>query len=496
MATPLNDTIDCFSVRIDAWFSPRLVTYIEGFVYLQVSTCFPCPVCDHRVEILKRKLHDGAHSRFSLAGNEVLLGLAGHWSYNVVLANKKAIFVFPYAGPNTPKDIADFLTTMLLLEVTVERGYGQVMPLSSIPGGFEIPDYMSASETARGMEILSKRLIERGGEGELMKQQSKNKSLLIAALVLKDGNIEESCESLIHFAQKYTLEDRMIGRALSWGGWDARKVEQVLYGYYYNADTVLYISTAQPEPQLLAARVKKVYDQTIHSDLNKSIDHGRPFHNTVYYRLHQEFYSHLPSHGWSLANLPTEIKDHLPAVPAELVSEGDLVTWLYTLENPSIYKDINSALVADDEKGLQPWMPMILVGIQYAEINPFAVETTTYRGSRITKDQFDSLRIHAVYRDPKFVSTSLSKAQAERRRVTYLCEYKIQKGCRNAVRLRHSFFKIEAEVLLPPYTPLHVIGKDDDNKVVYFSVLGTDETSRHLETEGGINDEGITTNFS
>ena len=224
----------------------------------------------------ERKLHDGAHSRFGLAGNEVLHGLAGHWSYNVVLANRKAIFVFPYAGPNTPKDIADFLTTMLLLEVTVEQGYGQVMPLPRIPGGFEIPDDLSASETARGMEILSKRLIEKGGESELMKQQSKNKSLLIAALVLKEGNIEESCESLIHFTQRYTLEDRMIGRALSWGGGDARKVEQVLYGYYYNADTILYISKAQSEPQLLAARVKKVYDHTIHSDLNKSIDHGRP----------------------------------------------------------------------------------------------------------------------------------------------------------------------------------------------------------------------------
>lgn len=143
----------------------------------------------------------------------------------------------------------------------------------------------------------------------------------------------------------------------------------MLYGYYYNADTILYISIAQPEPQLLAARVKKVYDHTIHSDLNKSIDHGRPFHNTVYCRLHQELYSHLPNHGWSLANLPTQIKDQLPPVPAELVSEGDLVTWLYTLEDTSVYKEINSALVADDEKRLRPWMSMILIGIHYAE-NP------------------------------------------------------------------------------------------------------------------------------
>lgn len=225
MATPLDDTINCFSVRIDAWFSPRLVTYIDGFIYLQVSTCFPCPVCDHRVEILKRKLH-GAHSRFGLSGNEVLHWFAGRRSYNVVLANKKAIFVFPYADPNTPKDIADLLTTMLLLEVTVEQGYGQVMPLPSIPGGFETPDDLSASETPRGMEILSKGLIENGGEGKLMKQQSKNKPLLIAALVLKEGNIEESCESLINFAQRYTLEDGMIGRALSWGGWDARKLSK------------------------------------------------------------------------------------------------------------------------------------------------------------------------------------------------------------------------------------------------------------------------------
>ena len=80
--------------------------------------------------------------------------------------------------------------------------------------------------------------------------------------------------------------------------------------------------------------------------------------------------------------------------------------------------------------------------------------------------------------------------------MTNLCEYRIRKGCSNAVRLRHSGFTVEAEVLFPLYTPLHVIGKDDHNKVACFSVLGSDETSRHSETEGRINDEGITINFS
>jgi hypothetical protein len=43
-------------VRIYGRNSPRLVSFVDSFVCFQVSTCYPCPVCDHRVETLKRKL--------------------------------------------------------------------------------------------------------------------------------------------------------------------------------------------------------------------------------------------------------------------------------------------------------------------------------------------------------------------------------------------------------------------------------------------------------
>ena len=54
--------------------------------------------------------------------------------------------------------------------------------------------------------------------------------------------------------------------------------------------------------------------------------------------------------------------------------------------------------------------------------------------------QFDALRIHAVYGDPRFVSTTKSENIATEyfrgaRGKEYTCELKIRKSCTNAVTL-------------------------------------------------------------
>jgi len=104
MPFDLEYIVDSFSVRIYGRNSPRLVSFVDGFVCFQVSTCYPCPVCDHRVETLKRKLQCGAYSHFGLLGNEVLHNLHGNRTYNIVKGDQVVFFVFPYVASNAPQD--------------------------------------------------------------------------------------------------------------------------------------------------------------------------------------------------------------------------------------------------------------------------------------------------------------------------------------------------------------------------------------------------------
>ena len=110
--------------------------------------------------------------------------------------------------------------------------------------------------------------------------------------------------------------------------------------------------------------------------------------------------------------------------------------------------------------------------------------------------QFDALRIYAVYRDPKFVSTTKSENIATEyfrgaRGKEYTCEFKIRKNYTNAVTLQVSEYEEEQEVLLTPYSPLLVIRKDKKKKLVQFAVLGDEVAKKHLESGEGRDKQGL-----
>lgn len=46
-------------------------------------------------------------------------------------------------------------------------------------------------------------------------------------------------------------------------------------------------------------------------------------------------------------------------------------------------------------------------------------------------------------------------------------------------------------MLLPPYTPLLVLRKDDEKKEIDFGIMDMDATLEHMETEEGRNAAGL-----
>lgn len=90
------------------------------------------------------------------------------------------------------------------------------------------------------------------------------------------------------------------------------------------------------------------------------------------------------------------------------------------------------------------------------------VEWTTWRGSKLTRMQADSLRLQEIIRPPMFVTTSSSRDVAEVFRDVYLIKLRAPAYCRSAGLVRQ--VSGVAEVALPPYTPLRVveIGQEPD----------------------------------
>ncbi len=81
---------------------------------------------------------------------------------------------------------------------------------------------------------------------------------------------------------------------------------------------------------------------------------------------------------------------------------------------------MNHALFEDVREKLTPWISTMMFALQHTRTDPVKNDMETWRGSHITKSQFDALRMYAVYRDPKFVSTSTSREVAEKFRDPYL----------------------------------------------------------------------------
>ncbi|MCJ1405882.1 hypothetical protein MMC11_009112 [Xylographa trunciseda] len=444
-----------------------------------------------RIETLKRALDDGVYSRAGLWGNEVIANLDVQKTYNMIKSDHQVFFVLPYHGENNPKAIVEFLSQTFMFSASVAGRRGQPLQLPIVATTYNVKaSELSLTKLLDGKTELAERLL-RSASGPFTAQQAGNQFLLIAALVVNELNVENAFKSLEKFTTAYPWEKRLpFRRCGGVGGPEARAAEQILHGYYYNTDTMLYICWYGAGPQSKAAAIKKAYDKTICSHLNENLDFGNRYSTTVYYRLLQQV---VPSGTVALEprSLPPEVQYALTKAPPYLILDGEKATWLYTLEDPAVYQTLSSALVSDDESRLQPWMSLMCLTKQFAFEHPTTEDIWTYRGSKISDTQFEALRVHAVYRDPKFVSTSISRDIAEKFQETYMCEYKIRRGCTNAVAVKFSRYTYEMEVLLPPYTPLLVIEKNAKEKVVRLAVFDDEAAAKHLESGEGRHAQGL-----
>jgi len=116
-------TIASFIVKIDGWEFPRWIYCDDGFVYFQVSNCYPCSVCEYRITSLHVAIRKYNHSQ--VENSEIKGGddLQRNASYSIMEGeDREAFFVFQYTGSKTPQDIAKYLSARLGLHITVKQG--------------------------------------------------------------------------------------------------------------------------------------------------------------------------------------------------------------------------------------------------------------------------------------------------------------------------------------------------------------------------------------
>ncbi len=126
---------------------------------------------------MKRTLQDAPHPRSGLSGDEVILGLEGNRSYNVVEANHMFFFVFPYADKITPPAIIDFLGRLLGLHIRLEQIGGQPVQLPIVANNYKVSPAMalnysmlSTPELLDSMQTLSSRFSENYANVLIMQQ--------------------------------------------------------------------------------------------------------------------------------------------------------------------------------------------------------------------------------------------------------------------------------------------------------------------------------------
>jgi len=130
------------------------------------------------------------------------------------------------------------------------------------------------------------------------------------------------------------------------------------------------------------------------------------------------------------------------------------------------YKLLNDAVIADDPVRLRPLIPLARVlNNVLNEYRPRS-EVKTYRGSRLSLEQFEAIQVGHFYRVAMFVASSERRNVAERflehREGDFqvLVEISIPQGCFNAGFLGVEFWKEnEHEYLTPPYTVVEIVEK-------------------------------------
>jgi len=142
---------------------------------------------------------------------------------------------------------------------------------------------------------------------------------------------------------------------------------------------------------------------------------------------------------------------------------GDVVEASVALWTTQVHQQLNEVLLKDHESELASWMGIVRLITHHltSSSNAITADVTVWRGTRLTRDQVATLRVGEVIRPPMFLATSLDQQEAQRafqKPGSPLVKLHVPAGCRNACNIASlSACKKQKEVLLPPYTPLHVL---------------------------------------
>jgi len=110
-------------VGINGWELLRLIRFDDSSVYFQVSTCYPCSVCESRITSLHAAIRENNRCQNEVSKAERGGYLQRNASYSIIEGDQEAFFVFKYIGSKTPQDVAKYLSIRLGLHIVIERDY-------------------------------------------------------------------------------------------------------------------------------------------------------------------------------------------------------------------------------------------------------------------------------------------------------------------------------------------------------------------------------------
>jgi len=124
------------------------------------------------------------------------------------------------------------------------------------------------------------------------------------------------------------------------------------------------------------------------------------------------------------------------------------------------YKILNDAVIADDVRALRPLIPIARVLTSIITDSSLPHEVTTYRGSRMSVEQFEALLVGREYRVAMFVASSVQLRVAQRFAsdgAGIIVEFRIPTACCNAGFLGVEHLKQdECEFLMAPYSVVEI----------------------------------------
>jgi len=141
----------------------------------------------------------------------------------------------------------------------------------------------------------------------------------------------------------------------------------------------------------------------------------------------------------------------------------------WTKESPKFYGELKRVITYDTDE-LKHWISFIRA-LTSALVLQSPSKMKTYRGSKMTRGDYNKLTVGQYIRIPYFVATSKSRSVAKKFKKSPWCwEFHIPKNCPNARDIsKFSRNPDEREVLLPPYTLVKI--KSKTNSKIVVSVL-------------------------